>query len=89
MRDRLLLAIDAPCLFLLTEFLELLTGGRSVSSSLETVLSHMTVFLSFLLILFYNGKRRRKGHRYFFYLFYPLHLLILYFLRQLLYALYL
>lgn len=33
----------------------------------------------FLLILFYNGKRkhRGKGFQYFFYLFYPLHLMIL------------
>lgn len=33
----------------------------------------------FLLILFYNGKRKQrgKGFQYFFYLFYPLHLMIL------------
>ena len=33
----------------------------------------------FLLILFYNGKRKPKGKgfQYFFYLFYPLHLMIL------------
>lgn len=37
----------------------------------------------FLLILFYNGKRKQrgKGFQYFFYLFYPLHLMILGFIR--------
>ncbi len=87
MRDRLLLVIDAPCAFLLTEFLVLLNNGQSLQTCLETVLSHTTVFLSFILIWFYNGKRRRRGHRYFFYLFYPVHLLILFFCRQILYAL--
>lgn len=88
MRDRLLLVIDAPCAFLFTEFLQLFIGGRGLLSCLETVLSHMTVFVSFALIWFYNGERKRKGHRYFFYLFYPVHLLILFLFRQFLYALY-
>lgn len=37
----------------------------------------------FLLILFYNGQRKQrgKGFQYFFYLFYPLHLMILGFIR--------
>ena len=88
MRDRLLLVIDAPCAFLFTEFLQLFIGGRRLLASLEEVLSHLTVFVSFALIWFYNGARKRKGHRYFFYLFYPVHLLILILFRQFLYALY-
>ncbi len=87
-RDRFLLVIEAPFLFLLTEFLDLMLRGSSVTYSLETTLSHVTVFLSFFLVRFYDGSRRRKGHRYFFYLFYPAHLLILFFFRQFLYALY-
>ena len=87
-RDRLLLVIEAPFLFLLTEFLDLMLRGSSAAYSLETTLSHLTVFLPFFLIRFYDGSRRRKGHRYFFYLFYPAHLLILFFLRQFLYILY-
>ena len=86
-RDRLLLVVEAPCLFLFTEFLALFSRGLSLSYCLETVLSHFTVFLSFVLIRFYNGKRRRKGHRYFFYLFYPAHLLLIFLIRQLLYML--
>ena len=88
MRDRLLLVIDAPCAFLFTEFLQLFIGGRSLLASLEEVLSHLTVFVSFALIWFYNGERKRTGHRYFFYFFYPVHLLILFLFRQFLYALY-
>ena len=87
-RDRLLLVIYAPCAFLFSEFLELLVLGAGLSDSLETVLSHMTVFLSFFLIRSYNGRRKRRGHPYFFYLFYPLHLLVLYVCRLLLFALY-
>ena len=88
MRDRLLLVIDAPCAFLFTEFLQLFIGGRSLLASLGEVLSHLTVFVSFALIWFYNGERKRTGHRYFFYFFYPVHLLILFLFRQFLYALY-
>ena len=37
--------------------------------------------LSFLLLYFYDPDRKPK-HKYFFYLFYPLHLLLIYFLAQ-------
>ena len=61
-------------------------GERSGVSRLLTCIGGYLLFLwepyclgGFLLILFYNGKRkpRGKGFQYFFYLFYPLHLLIL------------
>ncbi|MDO4439268.1 MAG: TraX family protein [Eubacteriales bacterium] len=35
--------------------------------------------LSFVLLRFYNGKRGSRAFKYFFYLFYPLHMLIFYF----------
>ena len=38
----------------------------------------ITSVLSFVLIYFYNGIRRKGINKYFFYLFYPLHLLFLY-----------
>lgn len=41
----------------------------------------ITAPLSFLLIYFYNGQRKQKRFKYFFYLFYPLHLFVLYKIR--------
>ena len=38
----------------------------------------ITSVFSFLLIYFYNGVRKKGINKYFFYLFYPLHLLVLY-----------
>ncbi len=42
------------------------------------------VLMSFPFLCLYNGKRG-KGHKYFFYIFYPLHLLLLFLLARLLY----
>ena len=39
--------------------------------------------LSMLFILFYNGKRGHQGNKYIFYIFYPAHILLLYFISLL------
>lgn len=51
-----------------------------------TLFSSYTAFLAFFLIYFYNGKRGRQPFKYFFYAFYPLHLLLFYALRLLFYG---
>lgn len=65
-------------------------GKRSRVPQILTCIGGYLLFLwepecigGFLLILFYNGmrKKRGKGFQYFFYLFYPVHLLILGLLR--------
>ena len=43
----------------------------------------VTSVISFVLIYFYNGVRKKGMNKYFFYLFYPAHLLILYAIRRL------
>ncbi len=48
-----------------------------------TLFNSYTAFLSFLFILAYNGKRARQLSKYFFYAFYPVHLLLLYGIRVL------
>ena len=48
-------------------------------------LSELPVILSFILIYFYNGKRG-KQNKYFFYVFYPAHLLVLYLIYQIIMA---
>ena len=45
----------------------------------------ITAPIAFLLIYKYNGVRKQKHLKYFFYAFYPLHLLFLYWVRTLLY----
>ena len=44
----------------------------------------LTTFIPCLIILFYNGERGRLSLKYFFYLFYPLHIAILYLVTLLL-----
>jgi hypothetical protein len=60
-------------LFDSTKFVRLLVGYLSM-------LWEAWCFPGFILMYFYNGKRGRQP-KYFFYLFYPCHLLLLYFLR--------
>ena len=42
----------------------------------------ITSVISFVFIYFYNGVRKKGMNKYFFYLFYPLHLLLLFGIRQ-------
>ena len=39
-------------------------------------------FLSLILLIFYNGKKGKGYSKYFFYLFYPLHIFILYIISE-------
>lgn len=50
-----------------------------------STLWELTAPLAFLPIYFYNGERGRLKHKYFFYWFYPAHLLILAVIRELLF----
>lgn len=48
-----------------------------------TLFNSLTACISFLFIWMYNGKRGKQLPKYFFYAFYPAHLLLLFVLRQL------
>ncbi|MBQ6386566.1 MAG: conjugal transfer protein TraX [Lachnospiraceae bacterium] len=50
---------------------------QCISGAVSISVWELPAVLSFLLLLFYNGKRGRQM-RYFFYIFYPAHLLLLY-----------
>lgn len=64
-------------LFRYTRLYQIISGALVMFWEWPAVLS------SSVLLLFYNGKKG-KGHKYFFYVFYPLHLFLLYFIAQLL-----
>lgn len=46
--------------------------------------NEITHVIAFVLVYYYNGKRKLKRGKYLFYAFYPLHLLLLYFVSQML-----
>lgn len=54
---------------------------QCILGAIITLFSSYTAFLAFFLIYFYNGKRGFQPYPYCFYIFYPLHLLLLYFFR--------
>lgn len=57
--------------------------SQTIFGVLMGLVQNITASLSFLPIWFYNGERGRQN-KWFFYIFYPAHLIALYFLRQLL-----
>ena len=68
-------------IFLLYEFrnnrkLQCLAGAAL------TLFNSYTAWIAFLFIWFYNGERGKQLPKYFFYAFYPMHLVILYLIRM-------
>jgi len=57
--------------------------AQCIAGAVVTLFNSHTAWISFLFIWFYNGERGKQLPKYFFYGFYPAHLLILYFLRML------
>jgi len=75
-RLRLLLYAGLMSLFGFTEFFSALYQGRLSANNVLWTLLWFVAVLSCLMIGLYNGKRG-KGLKWFFYVFYPTHLLIL------------
>lgn len=67
-------------IFLLYEFRHL-PKLRCIAGAILMLFSSTTGCLAFLLIWFYNGERGKQLPKYFFYVFYPAHLLLLFLTR--------
>lgn len=73
-----------PLLFLGSFFLELLRPAPGLDgivialAAVGNAMMESACVVGFILILFSNGVRRMKLNKYFFYVFYPLHIVILY-----------
>ena len=57
---------------------------QCIAGAVLMLFNSTTGCLAFLFLWFYNGERGRQLPKYFFYAFYPVHLLLLFFLRMLL-----
>lgn len=56
---------------------------RCIAGAILMLFNSTTGCLAFILVWLYNGERGKQLPKYFFYAFYPVHLLILFFLRKL------
>ncbi len=84
--DRLLQTFLPPTLFLGVYFLEYVLLGYTPGTAFAEIFGlQWTIFLSFLLMYRCNGRKVMKKGKYFFYLFYPAHILLLLFVRFLLF----
>ncbi len=83
-RNRAAQCLLTPAVYLGAEFLSLLLRGYTADFALGVFGQHVTVCLSFAGI-FFSSPVRKKGHRYAFYAFYPLHLSLLYLVRRVLF----
>lgn len=75
-------AFGVMLIFLLYEFRSL-PKLRCIAGAILMLFNSTTGCLAFLLIWFYNGERGKQLPKYFFYAFYPVHLLVLWLVRML------
>lgn len=54
---------------------------QCIAGALLTLFNSYTAWIAFLFIWFYNGERGKQLPKYFFYVFYPVHLLLLFLVR--------
>ena len=75
-------AVGIILIFLLYEFRSL-PKLRCIAGAILMLFNSTTGCLAFLLIWFYNGERGKQLPKYFFYAFYPAHLMLLWLVRML------